>query len=100
MVSKYEVKARKELQKSGYTVDWKSGMGRFATNRDFFHLFDIIAVKKEEKLRFISIKGHAGAPKWHQRAIKDFWFPTCCQKEIWYWPKNKKKKAWIRKIVS
>ena len=100
MRSKYEIKAERELKSEGWLVDTKKGMSRYATERDYWHLFDIIAVKKGEALRLISIKGHQGIPGEHLKALKDFWLPACCQKEAWYWPNNKKKKEWVKRIIN
>lgn len=99
MRSKYEAKCEKELKEEGWLVDTKKGMSRFATERDYWHLFDIIAVKKGCSLRFISVKGHNRGSKEHHEALKNFWLPDSCQKEIWIWPNNKKKKEWIKKII-
>ena len=99
MRSKYEIKAQKELEADGWLVDNKAGMGRFSKNRDYWNLFDLMAQKMFFPVRFISIKGHQGIPKKHYKAIKKFWLPINCRREIWYWPKNKKKKQWIKKIL-
>ena len=100
MRSKYEIKAQKELEKEGYFVDNKAGMARFSKNRDFFNLFDLVAVKRNQPLRYISIKGHQGIPGQHLKDVSKFWLPKCCQKEIWYWPKRKKKvEGFIKKII-
>lgn len=103
MVSKYETKAQKELEAEGYFVDYKRYMTRFAKMRDFWNLFDLVAIKKGEKIRYISIKGHnrgyGVTPSGDIRnEIRDFWMPECCVKELWVWP-NTKKKAWIKEII-
>lgn len=99
MRSKYEIKAQKELEAEGWTVDNKAGMGRFAKNRDFFNTFDLVAVKRGCELRWISIKGHNRGNREHRDGISNFWLPNGNVKELWYWPKNKKKKEWIKKII-
>lgn len=98
MRSKYEIKAQKELENEGWRVDNKAGMSRWSKNRDFFNLFDLVAVKKGEAIRYISIKGHIGGSlrTAHSQEIRDFWLPPCCSKELWIWPNNKKKKEWIK----
>lgn len=98
MRSKYEIKAQKELEAEGWRVDNKAGMARFSKNRDFFNLFDLVAVKEGEALRYISIKGHNRGSAEHRLALQNFWLPSCCQKELWAWPNNKKKKGWIKTI--
>lgn len=82
--SKYEIRAQKELEDEGWIVDNKSGMGRWAENRDFFNLFDLMAVRPDKNyVRFISIKGKQGIPPTHRRAVKEFKMPKNCHKEIW-----------------
>lgn len=97
MRSKYEIKAQKELEAEGYLVDNKAGMGRFAKNRDFFNLFDLVAIKKNEPIRYISIKGRGHAWGENKTKIEKFWLPEFCRKEQWRWHKNKKE--WIKKIL-
>lgn len=90
MRSKYEIKAQKELERTGWRVDNKAGMGRFAKNRDFWNLFDLVAIKKGYScVRWISIKGHAGAPRTHQDAILRFPLPQGNIKELWVHGKRK-----------
>lgn len=100
MRSKYEIKSQKELEAEGWQVDNKAGMSRFAKNRDFWNLFDLVAVKKGEALRWISVKGHNRGSAEHHEALKNFWLPACCQKEIWIYTKNKKKNKIIKKVIS
>ena len=101
MRSKYEIKAQKELEAEGYIVDNKAGMGRFSKNRDFWNLFDLVAVYPRRDLRYISIKGHQGIPSQHLKDVSEFWLPDCCQKEIWHWPKRKKKtEGFIKRIIN
>jgi len=99
--SKYEIKCQKQLEAEGWTVDNKAGMGRWSANRDYFNLFDIVAVKRGEPLRFISIKGHQGIPPQHHKDVSEFWLPDRCQKEIWHWPKRKKKvEGFLKRIIG
>lgn len=100
MRSKYEIKAQKELEGEGYIVDYKIRPSRFYQGQviDFFGLFDLIAVKKGQSIKWISIKGHGGVAVQHQKDIRSFWLPPGNTKEIWQWPNNKKKKQWIKKI--
>lgn len=94
MRSKYEIKAQKLLESEGWLVDYKP-RSRFAFGKvDFFNAFDLLAYKPK-KLRFISIKGHAGASKKHQNTIRSFVMPRGCTKELWIWPRSNK--GWIIK---
>lgn len=90
MRSKYEVKAQKDLEKEGYIVDNKAGMGRWAKNRDFWNLFDLVAVKPGEPMRWISIKGTVGLLKSLKAEIGAFWMPPENQKELWCRSKSSK----------
>lgn len=101
MRSKYEIQAQKELEAEGYFVDNKAGMSRFSKNRDFFNLFDLVAVRKAGPIRYISIKGHAGGYRENLEEIKRFWLPKQgVVKEQWRWPKRKKgNEAWIKKVI-
>ena len=100
MRSRYEIKCQKQLEAEGYIVDYKTRPSFYAVNVDYFNLFDIVAVKKGKPVRWISIKGHAGVPPKHREAIKKFPLPKQGNsKEIWHWPKRKKKKEdWIKEI--
>jgi len=99
MVSKYEVKAGKELEADGWRVDTKRGMGRWSKNRDFFNIFDLVAVKKPFPIRWISIKGRAGVPRKHREEVEAFWLPENSVKEIWSRSQSKKK-YWNKKIIK
>ena len=98
MRSKYEVRAQKDLEAEGWQVDNKAGMGRWSKNRDFFNLFDLVAIKKGQPIRYISIKGRQGIPPAHRKAVEDFWMPDCCQKEIWK-RSSGKKEYWYRQLI-
>ncbi len=97
MRSKYEAKAQKELEADGWIVDNKSGMGRWARNRDFFNLFDLVAIKENHPIRWISIKGRAGVPDAHRKEIEAWWFPGNNIKEIW--AKSQGKKSYWHKVI-
>lgn len=101
MRSKYEILAEKQLKADGWIVDTKAGMARWAINRDFFHLFDILCIKPSgEKLHFISIKGHNSNQRGHRDAIRAFKLPLGCVKQLWRWPKRKKgNEGWIKEIL-
>jgi hypothetical protein len=82
--SKYEIKAQKYLEKEGWKVDWKI-RPRFPTRTysvDYFNLFDLLAYKAGECLRFIAIKGHGGVPSELRVSIFKFLVPGVI-KEIW-----------------
>lgn len=93
--SKYEIRAQKELEADGWAVDTKAGMGRFSKNRDYFHMFDLLAYKPNQPLRFISVKGKHGNYQINRRQIEAF-TPTGIQKELWRYDKDPKRKNRIR----
>jgi len=97
MRSKYEIKAEKELQADGWLVDNKAYMVRWSKNRDFFHLWDLVAYKPG-KLHYISIKGHIGGKqrREHLAELEKMVLPPGVTNELWIWPDNKKKKEWIK----
>jgi hypothetical protein len=97
MRSKYEVKAQKDLEAEGWRVDNKAGMSRWSQNRDFFNLFDLVAVKKDLPMRWISIKGRQGIPGQHKKDIIAFWLPEGNIKEVWYRSKGKKN-YWVKTL--
>lgn len=99
MRSKYEIKAQKELEADGWTVDNKSGMGRWAKNRDFFNVFDLVAKKQGEKLRWISIKGRKGLPGYHKKELEECWLPEGNIKECWSRSKGKSN-YWNKQIIK
>ncbi|MEA2112676.1 MAG: hypothetical protein U9P50_01750 [Patescibacteria group bacterium] len=98
-VSKYEIKAQKELEKDGWTIDYKRGFSKWAKNRDFWNTFDLVCKKRGHKLRWISIKGRAGVPKWHLDQVKNCWLPKGNIKEIWSRSRSKKK-YWKKVIIK
>jgi len=90
--SKYEIEAQKELEADGWRVDYKARPFRVPRNYnvDYFGLFDLLAHRNGNPIRWISIKGKAGIPGPHRRAVEGFWFPRGHIKEIWqYNPKRK-----------
>ena len=88
-----EYLARKELEKDGWQIVFKSVRWRFGTI-DFANLFDIVAIHENTPLwRFISVK-HLGKSNYylpHQEEIKEFkqkhglgmWMGF----ELWLWDK-------------
>lgn len=99
MRSKYEKLAQEELELQGWRVDNKAGMGRWSKNRDFWNLFDLVALKEGYPIRWISIKGRT---KWAIKpmtdAIKEFWMPEGNVKELWY--RVKKRRSKVRKLLT
>lgn len=94
MVSKYESMARKELRDQGWTIEWKARPARIMRSYsvDFFGLFDIMAYRIGDPIRFIQIKSaKSGGVSEIRRRIKDFWLPEGnVQKELWiYYPDKK-----------
>lgn len=87
--SRYEIRAQKELEAQGWTVDNKAGMGRFSKNRDYFHLFDLLAVRGGDPVRWIAIKGHNGGYSPLREKIKAFFLPEGNQKELWRYTTTK-----------
>ena len=100
MVSKYEIKAKKQLVEAGWRVDDKRGMARWSANRDFFNLFDLCAIRPDKKkIHWISIKGKAGIPKAHLEEIKAFIMPPNNIKEIWGRSTSHERKKYWHKII-
>lgn len=102
MRSKFEILAEKELKSQGYQVDYKI-RPRFTPrgyHTDYFDLFDLIAVRAGEPVRWISIKGQAGVPSDHAQAIINFFLPEGNQKEVWQYRKlAKDRRKFERKIT-
>jgi hypothetical protein len=92
MRSVYEIKAHKELEAQMWDVDYKMRPSRPTRgyHTDYWNLFDLMAHRTGDPIRFISIKGKEGVPGKHRQAVKDFWMPENCQKEIWHYIENVK----------
>lgn len=89
MRSKFEIRAQKELESQGWMVDYKlrPSMPNPYYNTDYFNLFDLMAYRPGDPLRFISIKGQGGVPGKHKQAIENFFTHEGIQKEIWHYRK-------------
>lgn len=89
--SKFEIKTQKELEKQGYTVDYKLRPTRPSPhyNTDYFNLFDLIAYRAGDPIRWISVKGTMGLLAKHRQAIENFIMPMGNQKEVWWYRKLK-----------
>lgn len=94
MRSVYEKAAHKELEAQGWDVDYKMRPSRPTKgyHTDYWDLFDLMAHRAGDPIRFISIKGKAGVPGAHRRAIEQFWMPENTQKEIWHYRIDKEDK--------
>ena len=86
--SKYEIKAQKFLEAQGWIVDNRAGMSRWSKNRDYFHLFDLVAVRPNDRVRWIAIKGKAGDYHKLRPLIRKFWLPEGNTKELWRYTKG------------
>ena len=99
-VSKYEIKAKKELEAEGWAVDDKRGMGRWSKNRDFWNVFDLVAKQDGiPYMRWISVKGRAGVSIEHKKDVERCWLPKGNVKEIWSRSRSKKK-YWKKVIIK
>ena len=89
--SVYEIKAHKQLVGEGYIVDFKARVSRpiRGYHYDFFNLFDLVCYKPNEPLRWISIKGHAYAPRAHREALIAFKMMPGNIKELWIYKIHK-----------
>jgi len=83
-----ELRAFKELESDGWIVE-KAKMGsKFEKNKDFFHLFDLLAIKKIRRrtiIRWIQVKSNV-CPKYVREAIKGFaetYFDKSNFAEVW-----------------
>lgn len=85
MRSIYERRAQQELESEGYFVDYKIRPTFVPRGYkvDFFGLFDLIAHKEGQPLRWISIKGKMGQYGKMRQPIIDFKIPSGNVKEIW-----------------
>lgn len=97
--SKWERRAQKELETDGYFVDWKVAP-RFPIKgyvRDYFHLFDLLAYKKNEPLRWIAIKpAMNGNVPILRKSIELFKMHPSNSKELWRYDRDPKNRTRIR----
>lgn len=100
MRSKWEIRAQKELESLGYSVDYKIRPTRPNPhyNTDYFNLFDLLAYKPNE-LRFISVKSAPNASRTHQSAIGAFKAPFGVSKELWRYDRDPSNKRTIRRRI-
>lgn len=106
-----EKKAKAELEEQGYLVDkaWLEasyiGPGKpVAKRRDFFHAFDLLAVRDNE-VRFIQVTSTEELAKKdphdilgsHRRRIDEA-FPVDVPLEIWFFRRNKR--SWEKSIYT
>lgn len=82
---KYELKAKKELEDTGYEVHLVDMPKKWKKNMDLF-VFDIIAIKPKET-RWIQVT--KGSTKGKLKQLKDFQdfyqFPKGNKIELWRW---------------
>jgi hypothetical protein len=85
MRSVYEKAAHKKLESEGWKVDYKirPRICPKGYRVDYFSLFDLLAVRAGDPIRWISIKGVESSLKKHKKAIQDFFLPEGNQKELW-----------------
>lgn len=87
MRSKYELRAHKELELEGWTVDYKIRPPSFTPrgyNVDFWGCFDLVARRLGEQLRWISIKGTAGSRAKNRAECQAVTLPPGSIKELWH----------------
>ena len=71
---RHELEAQALLEKGGWLVEITKPGTKFEKNKDFFHLFDLIAIKKingVSKTRWIQVKTN-GCPKKVKEQIIEF----------------------------
>lgn len=97
MRSNYEIHAKKELESQNYLVDYKVRPRMVPRNYkvDLLGLFDLVAVRAGDPVRWISVKGH-GSHSAHKRAIENFFLPEGNQKELWRFDRDLKDKRRLR----
>lgn len=69
-----EKQAKEKLETNGWLVERAKMGGRFQKNKDFFHLFDLIAIKKKNNItyhKWIQVKSNR-CPKKVREQIKEF----------------------------
>ena len=99
MRSKFEIRADKMLKSEGYQVDYKMRPSRFPPKGyqvDYFGLFDLLAYKEGEPLRWISVKGTTNTTTENRRKIENFPMPEGNIKEQWRFDRDPKNKRRIR----
>lgn len=80
--SRNEKRCENDLIKEGYAVE-KVKRVKFG-RRDFFGLFDCIAINGE-RVRLIQVKSNRRADRKTRQAISAFRCPSQCFKETWTW---------------
>jgi len=88
--SKYEKKTQKTLEDQGWMVDWKIKPRRVPKTYqvDYFGLFDLVAVRTGDPIRWIAVKGKSGDYHLLRPKIIDFWLPEGNSKELWRYTKG------------
>lgn len=88
--SKYEIKTQKKLEERGYFVDWKIRPRIVPRNYnvDYFGLFDLVAIRGGDPVRWIAVKGKSGGYSELRNKIRKFWMPENNSKELWRYTKG------------
>jgi len=93
-LSKFESRAKKELEAEGWLIDWKSSTpGKWKPrgyNQDFFGIFDLMAYSPGI-IRMIAIKGQGGMPGELRKRVEDFKCGDSIVKELWTYSQPTKK---------
>lgn len=102
MIAKWKAEAKKELEEQLWIVDYKRRTSRRKSYvLKIFGLFDIIAFRAGDPIKFIAVFGRCGVYKKDRRAIKNFLLPLeSCQKEIWHYDPNRKSGLLKKELIK
>ena len=89
-----EKRCENDLIKDGYSVE-KVKRVKFG-RRDFFGLFDVIAINSE-RVRLIQVKSNRRADRKTRQAISAFRCPSQCSKEVWVFVDRK---GWKKEVIE
>jgi hypothetical protein len=70
--NKYELKAQRELEREGFLVQRAPPSYRWNKQTDLFRLFDIIAVKKNTRTRYIQVKANRTPTQKEKESLNGF----------------------------
>jgi hypothetical protein len=90
--SPYEIEGQKQLESEGWRVDYKirPRICPRGYKVDFFGLFDLLAYKENNPVRWIAIKGVSGNYAILRRELEKFPMGQGHLKELWRFTKGKK----------
>ena len=96
-----ELKCKKILEKQGYIVE-KTQRARYKKNQDFFGMADILALKKDSKVRFIQVKTNntSGALLKLKEFAKTYINFDKVSVELWVWHDRKGFKVYTLKELD